>query len=98
MSSKSLYAILAMVCVVLLLSAPVLMAAGDAKAGKIQSSPDCCKDMKSSEKCCTPSPDCCPGASKASAKADSDTKVRQLKASSSPEVSKAMVNKVKSED
>jgi hypothetical protein len=83
---------------VLLLSAPVLMAAGDAKTSTVQSSPDCCKDMKSSEKCCTPSPDCCPGASKTSAKADSDTKVRQLKAASSPEVSTASVKKVKSED
>lgn len=98
MSSKSLYTIMAMVCVVLLLSAPVLLAAGDAKPGKIQTSSDCCKDVKSSEKCCTPSPDCCPGASQSSAKADSDTKIRQLKATSSPEVSKASVKKANSDN
>ena len=98
MKNRPFCAILAMVCILVLLSAPVLMAAGDAKAVKTQSSSDCCKGTNSSVKCCTPSPGCCPGVSKSSAKADADTKTRQLKDETSSEVSKATLAKSKSDD
>ena len=95
--NKPFFVILAMICALIMLSSPVVMASGKAKTSTVQSSPDCCKGVKSSEKCCTPSPDCCPGASKSSAKADSDTKTRQLKAVSSPELAKATVKKANSD-
>lgn len=98
MKNRPFFTVLAMVCVLILLGAPVLMAAGDAKVIKTQSSSNCCKGMKSSEKVCTPSPDCCPGTSKTSARADLDTKTRQLKAESSSEASKAVLAESKSEN
>lgn len=98
MKNKPFYAILVMVCFLVMLSAPAIMASGNAKTSTVQSSPDCCKGAKSSEKCCTPSPACCPGVSKSSAKADADTKTRQLKAESSSEVSKVTLTKAKSDD
>jgi len=98
MENRPFLVVLAMVCVLVLLSAPVLMAADDAKVAKTQSSSDCYKGMKSSEKCCTPSPGCCPGVSKTSGKADLDTKTRQLKGKSSSEVSRVSLPESKSDD
>lgn len=98
MKNRPFYAILAMVCILILLSAPVLMAAGDAKAVKTQSSSDCCKGANSSVKCCTPSPGCCAGVSKSSAKAEADTKTLKLKAETSSEVSKVALAKSNTED
>ena len=99
MNKKSYLTILVMAIALLMIGSTVAFTADNTKAVKVQSSSDCCKaGAASSEKCCVPAPECCPGGAKTSVKATKAEETAQLTDSSAKQEPKTSIKKEKTVD